>query len=154
MDEHMADLKESFRPSAYMSMGEPMAWTGEVRERLRERLEHVKMCLHRMRNNIRTFDELGSLAAALTIGEDQLALEIVTKAAGCNVELAHLSRRIWIYDHVPISLWRALGKNMANNCLNIGNDLIQQYNLLVESVLAFARARGESYQYESLLSAL
>ena len=154
LDSEMDNLRESFRPSAYVGVGGPIAWTAQVRERLLERLEHVKLCLSRMNSNVRTFEELGSLASTFTLGQDNLAQEIITKAAGCKVELKHLERRIKIYDLVPIVLWPMLGRKMANSCLNVGNDLIQQYEQLAERVLVFARARGDRYQYECLLSAL
>lgn len=154
LDCEMAELKESFRPSAYIGIGGPMAWTPEMRERLLERLEHVKMCLARMGSNILTFEELGSLASAFTMGHDKLAQEILTQAAGCKIELQHLERRIRIYDLVPISMWRMLGRGMAGTCLNSGNDLIQQYQSLADRVLVFARAHGKASQYQNLLSVL
>ena len=154
LDSEMPDLKESFRVSAYMGLGGPMAWPPEVCARLTERLEHVKLCLRRMDNNVLTFDELGSLCWNYSMGEDALALEIVTKAAGCKLGLVHIQRRILVYSLVPVSMWRLLGRRFAEGILYSGNDLIQQYQVLAERVLVFTRARGEAYQYECLLSAL
>jgi len=154
LDSEMPDFKESFRVSAYMGLGGPMAWTPEVCGRLTERLEHVKLCLRRMDNNVLTFDQLGSLCWNYSLGADALALEIVTKAAGCKLGLVHLRRRVMVYDWVPVSMWRLLGRRFAENVLYSGSDLIQQYQLLAERVLVFTRARGEAYQYECLLSAM
>jgi len=154
LDGEMPDLRESFRVSAYMGLGGAFPWTSEVCTRLIERLEHVKMCLGRMGSNVSIFEQLGSLSWAYTMGRDQLALEIVTKAAGCKLALVHLQRRIRIYDLVPVSMWRLLGKRFASDVLYSGNDLIQQYQALVERVLVFARARAEGHPYDSLLAAL
>ena len=78
-----------------------------------------------MNSNVSTFEEMGQLALIITMGENELARDIVTKAAGCKVELDHLNLRIGVYDRVPIQMWRLLGKGMATSCLNLGNDLIQ-----------------------------
>lgn len=154
LDSEMPDLRESFRVSAYMGLGGTMVWTPEVRARLIERLRHVKVCLSRMDSNVLTFGTLGTLSWNYTMGHDNLALEIITKAAGCKLGLVYLHRRIRIYDSVPVYMWRLLGRKFATNILYSGNDLIQQYQSLAERVLVFIRARGENYQYECLLSAL
>ena len=154
LNSEMPDLKESFRASAYLGCGGAIAWSPETCVRLTERLEHVKLCLRRMDINVLKFDRLGSLCWNYSMGEDPLALNIVTKAAGCKTTLIHLQRRIRIYDWVPVSTWPLLGRKFADSVLFNGNDLIQQYQILVERVLVFIKAHGETYQYENLLSAM
>ena len=152
----MEALEEIFRPSAYADVMtiKQIAWSGDVRDGLQERIRAAKEYLGRMNKNVRNFGQMGERGVLFSMGEDAFALEIATKAKGCKFELDQVRRRIVIYDLVPVFLWRFLGRKFALDCLYGGNDLIDQYRLLAERVLVFVRARGDDYHYETLLSAL
>jgi len=156
LEDEMEALEEIFRPAAYAGVMtiKQIAWSGDVREGLQERIQAAKEYLCRMNKNVINFGQMGERGVLFSMGEDAFALEIATKAKGCKFELDQVRRRIVIYDMVPVLLWRFLGRKFALDCLYGGSDLIEQYRLLAERVLVFVRARGDDYHYETLLSAL
>jgi len=142
---YMDELREMFRPQAYGDV------TGDVFP-LARNIEPGHM--DRMETNIKRLENLGMRTMMFTLGEDKLAQELISRATGCRLLLQPIKRRVRIYNSLPFFMWKVMGNKMAHTCVYGGAQLVREYEELVNAALAFVRARGEDYQYETLLAAL
>jgi hypothetical protein len=142
---YMDELREMFRPQAYGDV------TGDVFPLTRNiQPGHIE----RMERNIKRLENLGMRTMMFTLGEDVLAQELIRRATGCRLLLQPIKSRVRIYNALPFFMWKVMGNKMAHTCVYGGAQLIREYEDLVNAALAFVRARGEDYQYDTLLAAL